>query len=151
MFDEKAAASGAVPEPPGIFGGLAPLPESVKKQWREVYAKAFSQAKLDSPNEPTVHAQRARKTANRLLEVEKPTSYAEAMAMPDWQVFKRERRNGQLVLVTIEARGADAGESKFFFDVPAEPVDAANDAKTSKSADADKDADKTKSAGAGKP
>jgi hypothetical protein len=107
-----------VPEPPVITGALAELPENVKKQWRETYAKAFRQAQMDSPNEAGVHPQRARKAANALLEVSKPSSYEEAMALPGWQVVKRLENDGQLTLVTIEARGPERGDSKFIFEVP---------------------------------
>jgi hypothetical protein len=113
-----------IPAFPVIAGALAEVPESVKKAWRETYLKAHRQSELDSPLQPGAHPQVARKAANALLQVNKPTSYEEAMDLPDWQVMKRQEKEGQLILVTIDGRGPDVSDpeearpSKFIFDIP---------------------------------
>jgi len=120
-MDQEKIAKIAVPEAPGI------LPAALQEKWRATYEKTFTQSESDSPNEPGVHPQIALRAANALLAFDKPKSYAEAMAMPDWQIVKREERDGKLIVVTIEARGKSTREkdgtirvdSKFVFDIPA--------------------------------
>src|SRR5262245_6150959 len=123
-----------VPEAPRATGTLAPLPESVRKAWSAAYEKSYRQSTIDSPQEASVHAQKATKAANAVLAVEKPASYEDAKAMPEWQLVKRSEQRGIvqadgtfrptedgelfLVVVTIEARGAERGDSKFVFPVP---------------------------------
>src|SRR6266478_7554890 len=96
-----------VPDFPVMVGALGEVPEGVRKAWRETYVRAHKQSQLDSPNEPSVHAQRARRAANALLDVRKPASYEEAMELPAWQVVKRQVKEGNLVLVTIDGRGPE--------------------------------------------
>src|SRR6266571_3665431 len=115
----------AVPDFPVMVGALGEVPEKVKKEWRETYVRAHKQSQLDSPNEPSLHAQRARRAANALLDVRKPANYEEAMELPDWQVVKREGKEGRLVLVTIDGRGPEPTDpeeprsAKFIFAIPA--------------------------------
>lgn len=138
------AAEVQIPEPPQIkLVGHPGIPESIRDAWRSTYAHEYGRgltlainefkAGNNVPVDPEKCAayclshirretlsdlhQAARIEANKVLSVTAPRSYAEAMALPDWQLLRREKRaddatgGSRLFGVTIDGK-------KFSFPVP---------------------------------
>ncbi len=98
------------------------LPEKEKALWKKKYIEAFRQAKADNPDNDSEQQQFARREANRMLKPPEPSSYAEAMALPEHQLAimhdekgkpgpARYEKEGQLKVVTSDGK-------KYSFDVP---------------------------------
>lgn len=97
-----------IPEVPPVPG----LPEQVKAAWRKAYADAFKRAQVDHKDDPLMQRQVALGEANRIFRLDAPVDYDDAMDLAPWQVIKREAREGELKVVTIDGQ-------KFSFPVPA--------------------------------
>ena len=94
----------------------AHLSDKAAKAWQATYIKAFTQAKLDTPDNTSAQNAAALKAANAMLAVPPPTSAAEIDKLEDWQIILRETRvvkDGQVrVCVTSDGR-------KYSFPIPA--------------------------------
>jgi len=81
------------------------LPPKEAKAWQRAYEEGYKRSQVDNNDAPdSVHRQTALREANRMLRVPEPKSYEEAMALPDWQVVKREVEGAALKLVTSDGR-----------------------------------------------
>ncbi len=94
-----------IPRAPEVTGALAPLPESKQREWREIYVKGLKQAVAEHPGENV--EQFATREANRMLRVEEPQNYDEAMKLELWQLMKIESRGTHLHVVTIGSHGCN--------------------------------------------
>lgn len=119
-----------IPPVPEVAGALAPLPAAKQREWRDTYAKALKQAKVDVPEDGMEQRTRALKEANRMFRIDEPASYSEAMAMEPWQLIKREQHGVRLHVITIDAKG-------LWFDIP-RSVDEGDVAKANEKAAAKK-------------
>src|SRR5579872_5643028 len=87
-----------IPAPPEHYGALAEIPSEVRERWKARYAEVIGDAceeyeEMQQQLTPEILqgiARNALREANRLLRVSEPQSYADACALPDWQVMKRE-------------------------------------------------------------
>jgi hypothetical protein len=80
-------------------------------RWRSDWAKAFKQAQVDHPGDEITQRAVATREANRVLRVEEPSSYEEAIALEDFRVLYRGNApNGKFCVVTIDGK-------KYYFDV----------------------------------
>jgi hypothetical protein len=131
MNGEPKVTAAEIPPAPEVVGALAPLPEAKRREWRDTYAKALKQAKIDVPEDGMEQRTRALKEANRMFRVEEPLNYKDAMALEPWQVMKRQQEGERLHVVLIDSRG-------HFFPVP-RGVDAAADLRDGKDKGSAKD------------
>jgi hypothetical protein len=111
MNREELVTTAEIPPVPDVAGAMGPLPESKRREWRDTYAKALKQAKIDVPEGGMEQRARALKEANRMFRVDEPLSYQDAMAMEPWQLMKRQQEGLRLHIVTIDGNG-------LWFDVP---------------------------------
>jgi hypothetical protein len=95
------------------------LPGAAAAQWRGAYEKAFAQAKIDHPNNPSAQRATALKAANARLAVNPPTSATDIDKLEPWQVLVRETRNvkGQQMRICVTTDGR-----KYSFPVQAAPL-----------------------------
>ncbi len=70
----------------------AHLSEKAAKQWQAAYAKAFTQAKIDNPDNERAQRVSALKAANAMLAITPPQSAADIDALDNWQFQLRETR-----------------------------------------------------------
>jgi len=105
MGDEVKVTAAEIPPMPELAGALAPLPASKQREWRDTYAKALKQAKIDVPEGGMEQRIRAVKEANRIFCVDEPLSYKDAMALEPWQLVKRQQMGDRLHVVTIDGKG----------------------------------------------
>jgi hypothetical protein len=84
------------------------MSDKAAKQWAAAYTKAFTQAKLDYPDNESAQRTVALKSANALLAVPAPTSADEIAKLQEWQVLLREDRTIKnvptRVCVTVDGR-----------------------------------------------
>lgn len=90
------------------------LPDALKEKFAQAYVSAYKKAAQDGSQSDADRKQSAMREANRILEVEEPTSAEEAEKLPKWQVLRREVVGGQLKVVTIDGK-------KFSFPVKKAP------------------------------
>src|SRR5690242_18947053 len=90
VLDEKAPAF-VTPECPETVGALAPVPNSVRKQWKETFEEALEEAQRDFPDNPLLQLEAALREANRIFRVKEPTSHEDAHAIPELQVMCRQQ------------------------------------------------------------
>ncbi len=107
MEGEGQAVRSEIPMAPQFPG----LPESKQREWRELYAKALKQAKIDHPEDGMEQRAVATREANRIFRVDELRNYREAMALESWQVLHLQQMGDQLKVVTIDGK-------KYSFDVP---------------------------------
>src|SRR5712664_3283181 len=100
--EEKSSIQ--VPDPPEVHGALALFPESSKGQWRLNYIRALKQAQVDFPGVETQQRAVATREANRLLIVDEPESYEDAMDIEPWKVLKRESFGANLEVTAIDGK-----------------------------------------------
>lgn len=101
-----------VPDPPEHVGALADVPEDVQAKWKKAYAEAYESAGgTEGVDESTAKALGLRE-ANRLIRVKEPKSYEDAVAVPDWQVMKREELSYKDLPVHAQREVKSAGGSK---------------------------------------
>ena len=84
------------------------LSSAAKREWRERYAKAHAQARVDHPENLNAQRAAANKAANAMLAVPAPASAEEIDKLEDWQVLKRETRsqkNGGATRVCVTSDG----------------------------------------------
>ncbi len=93
----------------------AGTPEKVKVQWRKEFDAAVESMSADTAD-TSAQFQAARREANRILRISKPTSYSGAMALENWQVVKRAVEDNAGV-PTLKVVTIDGG--KYSFPVPA--------------------------------
>lgn len=115
-----ASAQIAIPTPP------ASLPAEVQEQWRELYLAGYKDSQERHPNlQPDraafmAHHQEGLKQANRLVRVEMPENYEQAMALKPWQLLPGWPK---VVPANVtgrgdELRGVTIDGKKFSFHVP---------------------------------
>ncbi len=78
-----------IPHLPRHHHSLQDIPPAIRDQWAKAYERAFRaaiEAREDFPNQVALGE------ANKVLAVQEPTSYADAIALPKWQLMKREER-----------------------------------------------------------
>jgi hypothetical protein len=80
------------------------LPKKERAEWAELYAKAFRQAQRNFPEDEAAQRQAALREANRMLQVPEPKSHEEALALPAHQVLLSEVVDGELRIVTTDAK-----------------------------------------------
>jgi hypothetical protein len=111
LENEARGTGDGIPLAPEVVGALAPLPESKRHEWRQLYSAALKQAKVDSPGDSIAQRQAANKEANRIFRIGEITTYKQAAALEDWQLMKRQEIGGRLHIVTIDGKG-------YWVDVP---------------------------------
>src|SRR6266404_924705 len=89
------------------------MPRDFAGRWRQEYVKALKQAEVNYPGDETEQRAVATREANRLLAVDEPESYEEAMAIEEWKCLHRKPFGNELKLVTINGR-------KYSFPIPEE-------------------------------
>lgn len=92
------------------------LPDELKAKWTRDYEEAYQEAAesvADANFDEIECRAAASRVANKVLRVRAPRSYAEAEAIPSWQIHARKREAGLLTIVTIDGK-------KYRFDVPGE-------------------------------
>ena len=136
-----------IPEPPQItHPGHPGIPENIREEWRRLYAQEYERGfakaakKVEAeigrvPLDPVKRAayiasfvpartlsslhQAARIEANKLLSVPAPQSYAEAIALPQWQLLVRRERDAAGDATGRRLTGVTIDGNKFSFAVPA--------------------------------
>lgn len=105
-----------IPDPPQHTHALTNVPRDVQLQWKSAYEKAYLSAVKSGEEFPHSVATSA---ANRLLDVKQPRSHEEALAIPDWQVMKREEIDyANLPLhgrIALRDAGVTTTDSKILF------------------------------------
>jgi hypothetical protein len=91
-----------------IPGAPAGLPAAVESRWKQAYAQAFKEAKVDEPEQPNAWPQLAYRAANKSIRVPDPESFSDACKLEDWQVIHRaekiEKGVNVLKVVTRDGR-----------------------------------------------
>jgi hypothetical protein len=101
-----------VPSAPHFAG----MPRDFAGRWEVAYVKAFKQAEVNYPGDETEQRAVATREANRLLAVDEPENYEQAMAIEDWKVLLRQQFGSQLRVVTIDGK-------KYSFAIPPAPAE----------------------------
>lgn len=78
-----------IPHLPRHHQSLQAIPLAIRDQWAKAYERAFRSAvesREEFPNSVALSE------ANKLLAVPEPKNYSDAIALPKWQLMKREER-----------------------------------------------------------
>jgi hypothetical protein len=104
MNGEGQAVRSEIPMAPQLGGALAPLPESKQREWRETYARALKQAKVDHPEDGMEQRATATRKANSIFDIDEITTYKQGMALEPWQLLYRGESGGTLTVIPIDGK-----------------------------------------------